>query len=245
MLPFSAVAALCRQTPLNKGPAVLSSSHCHDCSDAELEEPHCEVFAPSPSPESSEDEDLGLKRCSSSSNSSFKPLCPDFEHLMSRMPSAASMQLRADTPTSESSTSGALTRTSSPTNARKGAEKPPSIQLSVFQTALIHDASKRQSDQNLVPLPGYKKPPSLLPPCPNICHARSLGDRVRQGGGAEEKEDEEICKTRASFAGKLNKFVRQSGSFRHMSELLTTATDMRASAAAQDWNDVAVHGLRA
>ena len=244
MLPFRA-AALCRQTPLNKGPAVLSSSHCHDCSDAELEEPHCEVFAPSPSPESSEDEDSGLKRCSSSSNSSFKPLCPDFEDLMTRMPSAASVQLRADTPTSESSTSRALTRTSSPTNARKCGEKPPSIQLSVFQTALIHDASKRQSDQNLVPLPGYKKPPSLLPPCPhNLCNARSVSDRLRLGEGVEEKEEEDMREKGATFARrqKIIQAVKQSGSLRHISALVTKAVDMHAS---QDWNDVAVHGLRA
>jgi hypothetical protein len=117
---------------------------------------------------------------------SFRPLCPHFEHLMQRLPCSDWVPAaQASTAFSPVSQAGTLTRTSTPTLSRTGSPvnlEKPSIQLAAFQSARIHDASKRQTDQNLVPLPGFKKPPSLLPPRPDSPAAADWARRNLQAG---------------------------------------------------------------
>lgn len=165
-----------------------------NCFEDEDEEDRC--FAPSPSPVSSEHQD-SQQFCSESdflkepsSSSSLKLLCPDFEDLINRVPSTSSATASVLSRTaSPSSSKSGLTRTGSPSQWNCDRDQKPSIQLSFFQTALIHDASKRHS--GFVPLPEYKKPPNLLPPCPdNIQMNNGFGealdiDCANEDSGAE------------------------------------------------------------
>jgi len=136
------------------------------------------LCAPSPTSDS-EDADpscSGDDQPRSRDSGPFKPLCPYFEHMMVRLPSSDFAP--AGPASAAASQAGTLSRTCSPLNVstsspvddramNSGTCEKPSIQLAAFQSARIHDASKRQTDQNLVPLLGFKKPPSLLPPRPD------------------------------------------------------------------------------